>query len=211
MKKIEIKPFITTVLLIAFQTSCYYISKLLQGTPNLIGNKIDEYIPFNIWFIIPYCLWYVLIFVVPYYLYKKDKDSFIRYIYSYVICTIIANIIFIIYPTTVLRPDVEVNGFLTLAAKIVFLADTPIMNCFPSLHCAMSLLFIAFIVENKNIKFITKTVITIISLLIMASTLFVKQHVFIDLISGNLIALIVYIFVKLFYKKNNYVKKLLKI
>jgi len=211
MKKIEFKPLITTIVLIALQSICYLISKLLQGSPYLIGNEIDELIPFKIGFIIPYCIWYVLIFAVPYLLYKKDKESFIRYIYSYGICTIIANIIFICFPTTVLRPDIEVTGILTFIADIIFKIDTPILNCFPSLHCAISMLFITYILESKKYNKYTKISIVIISILIMASTMFVKQHVFVDFISGNLLALISYYSVKYFYKKNNYIKRLLKI
>ncbi len=211
MKKIEFKPLITTIALIVFQTICFFFSKLLQGTPHLIGNAIDAKIPFNIWFIIPYFIWYLLIFIVPYFLYKKNKDSFMRYIFTYVIVTIIANIIFIIYPSTVDRPEVVVKGLLTLTAKIIFAIDTPVLNCFPSLHCAMSMMFILFMFENKNINYPIKIVISLISVLIMAATLFVKQHVFIDLVSGDTLALVVYVLVKIFYKENNKFKKVLKI
>ncbi len=210
MKKIEFKPLITTILLITFQTACYFISKMLEGTPHLIGNSIDDFIPFNMIFIIPYCLWYLLIFVVPYYIYKKDKDLFIRYIYCYILCTILANIIFIIYPTTVIRPDVIVKGPISFLTNFIFWTDTPIMNCFPSLHCAMSFIFIAYILEAKGIKKIVKISVIIISILIMISTLFIKQHVFIDLISGNVLAIISYLIIKKFYKKYNLLKKLLK-
>ncbi len=211
MKKIELKPIIVTILLIAFQSICFLLSKLIQGSPNLIGNKIDTLIPFNIWFIIPYCIWYILIFVVPYLIYKKNKDSFVKYIYSYIFVTIIANIIFIVFPTTVLRPDVEATNILTFMAKAVFTIDTPICNCFPSLHCAVSMLFITFVFENKNFSNISKALITFISILIMIATLFVKQHVFVDLISGDLLALLCYYGISYNYKKNNKVKKLLKL
>ena len=210
MKKIEIKPVITTVLLIIFQSLMYLISRLFESHHHLIGNTIDTKIPFNIWFMIPYCLWYILIFVVPYYLYKKDKDNFIRYIYSYIICTLIANIIFVIYPTTVARPEITGKGILEFITSFIFKIDSPPMNCFPSLHCAMSTLFILFILEIKNVKKIVKITITLISILIMISTLYTKQHVFIDLISGDILAIITYIVVKIFYKENIKFKKLLK-
>lgn len=211
MKKIELKPIIVTILLIAFQSICFLLSKVIQGSPYLIGNKIDTLIPFNIWFIIPYCIWYILIFTVPYSIYKKNKDSFVKYIYCYIFVTLIANIIFVIFPTTVARPDVEATNILTFMAKTVFMVDTPVCNCFPSLHCAVSMLFIAFVFENKNFKNISKILITAISVLIMIATLFVKQHVFVDLLSGNLLALLCYFGISYNYKKNNRIKKLLKI
>lgn len=210
MKKIEIKPVITTVLLITFQSLMYLISRLFESHHHLIGNTIDTKIPFNIWFMIPYCLWYILIFIVPYFLYKKDKDNFIRYIYSYIICTLIANIIFIVYPTTVARPEITGKGILEFITSFIFKIDNPPMNCFPSLHCAMSMLFILFILEIKNVKKNVKITITLISILIMISTLYTKQHVFIDLISGVILAIITYIIVKIFYKENIKFKKLLE-
>ena len=105
----------------------------------------------------------------------------------------------------------RVTNILTFAAKTVFWFDTPILNCFPSLHCAMSLLFITFIIEVKDVNRVIKAIIIFISILIMASTLFVKQHVFIDLVSGDLIALVVYYLIKIIYNKSDFLKKLLKL
>ena len=84
IKKIEIKPLLTTVVLILIQTIMFFATKLLQGNPHVVGNFIDEAIPFNVWFIIPYYIWYILIFAVPYYTYLKDKDRFYKYTNGYV-------------------------------------------------------------------------------------------------------------------------------
>ena len=73
LNKIEIKPLVTTIILILIQTFMFFVSKLFEGQPHIIGNFIDEAIPFNVWFIIPYFIWYFLIFAVPYYIYKRIK------------------------------------------------------------------------------------------------------------------------------------------
>lgn len=211
MKKIEYKPLILTVALIAFQSLCYFISKLICGSPHLIGNVIDSKIPFNMWFIIPYCIWYLLIFLIPYYLYKKDKDVFTKYFISYVFCTVIANIIFIIYPTYVDRPVVSGTSILELMTRIVFWVDTPAQNCFPSLHCAVSMLFILYMFECKKCPLYLKILTLIISILIMIATLCTKQHVFIDLLSGDILAIVSYIIVNNLKKTKKKVKELLSI
>ncbi len=209
MKKIEYKPLILTVVLIAFQSLCYFVSKFFGDNPNLIGGVIDNKIPFNMWFIIPYCVWYLLIFLIPYYLYKKDKNIFIKYIISYLFCTVIANIIFIVYPTYVDRPVVTGTSILELITRIVFWVDTPAQNCFPSLHCAVSMLFILYMFECKKCPLYLKILTLIISILIMIATLCTKQHVFIDLVSGDVLAIVSYIIVNNLKKTNKKVKELL--
>lgn len=205
IKKLEIKPIITTISLVCIQSILYFISKLLQGDLNLVGNVIDTKIPFVPAFFIPYCIWYLMIFIIPYYLYCKDKDKFIKYTMAYILCSMIGNIVFISYPSTVARPTVTGTDIFSLIAKFIYWIDTP-TNCFPSLHCAISMLFILYICESKNTNIITKISVCIISILIMLSTLFTKQHVVVDFISGDILALIVYLIVKPSKKLPNYIK-----
>lgn len=210
LEKIEIKPIITTISLVCIQSILYFISKLLQGDLNLVGNVIDTKIPFLPVFFIPYCIWYLMIFIIPYYLYCKDKDKFIKYTMAYILCSMIGNIVFISYPSTVARPTVTGTDIFSLIAKFIYWIDTP-TNCFPSLHCAISMLFILYICESKNTNIITKISVCIISILIMLSTLFTKQHVVVDFISGDILALIVYLIVKQSKKLPNYIKTKLNI
>lgn len=210
IKKLEIKPIITTISLVCIQSILYFISKLLQGDLNLVGNVIDTKIPFIPAFFIPYCIWYLMIFIIPYYLYCKDKDKFIKYTMAYILCSMIGNIVFISYPSTVARPTVTGTDIFSLIAKFIYWIDTP-TNCFPSLHCAISMLFILYICESKNTNIITKISVCIISILIMLSTLFTKQHVVVDFISGDILALIVYLIVKPSKKLPNYIKTKLNI
>ena len=209
MKKIELKPIFITIGLIIFQSFCYLISKLLEGQPHIIGNIIDQKISFNIYAIIPYCIWYVMLFLVPYIIYKKDKNKFSKYCLSYVVVTIIANIIFVIYPTTVIRPIVTGNSLIELLTRFIFWIDTPILNCFPSLHCAMSMLWLLYILSMKQSNIYEKILIPIMSIIIMLSTLIIKQHVFIDLVSGDIIATVVFIIFMFDKKLTNKFKKLL--
>ena len=205
LKKIEIKPLLTTVALILFQLVIFFVNKLIQGTPHQIGNFIDDAIPFNSLFIIPYYIWYLLIFIVPYYIYLKDKTKFYRYIIDYIVITLIANVVFIIYPSIVIRPEIEVTNITTFLTNFIYVIDTPAINCFPSLHCAISMLFIltTCTIKSANTKY--KIFIFIMSVLIMLSTLFTKQHVFIDLVSGDILAFVVYL---IFRNNKKIVKKM---
>ncbi len=210
LEKLEIKPIITTICLVIFQTILYFLSKILQGDLNLIGNTIDTKIPFLPVFFIPYCIWYFMIFLVPYYLYCKDKNKFVKYAIAYALCSIIGNIVFVAYPSTVARPEITGTDIFSLMAKLIYWIDTP-TNCFPSLHCAISMLFILYVCEDKNTTLLTKISTIIMSILIMLSTLFTKQHVVSDLISGDLLAVIIYFIVKPSKKLPNYIKSKLNL
>ena len=210
LKKLEIKPIITTICLVIFQSILYFVSKLLQGDLNLVGNVIDTKIPFLPAFFIPYCIWYLMIFIIPYYLYCKDKNKFVKYTISYILCSMVGNIVFITYPSTVTRPEVTGTDIFSMIAKFIYWIDTTV-NCFPSLHCAISMLFILYVCEGKNTTTLTKMSVIIISILIMLSTLFTKQHVVSDLISGDILAIIIYFIVKPTKKLPNYIKNKLNI
>ena len=75
MKKIEKKPLLIAIALILIQSMGYLITKFFEGTPHLISNAIDAKIPFSIYAVIPYSSWFFLLIIVPYILYKKDKNS----------------------------------------------------------------------------------------------------------------------------------------
>ena len=107
MKRINLKPIIITTILIVIQATCYLIAKALEGEANLIGNAFDDNTPFIIYAIIPYCIWYIMLFIVPYILYKRDSVKFSKYCLSYIFVALISSIIFIIYPTTIYRLVIE--------------------------------------------------------------------------------------------------------
>ncbi len=211
MKKIDVKPIKISFCLICFQILIYFFTKLIQGSPHIIGSTIDTNFPFINIFIIPYVIWYLMIFLIPYIFYKKDKNTFVKYLLCYLITIIIANIIYVIYPSVVLRPNIDTTIFLNKLVNLIYAVDSPALNCFPSIHCAISMMFILYSFSCKNLNIKSKILVLIISILIMLSTLFIKQHVILDLVSGNIIALIIYFILKNNTKLVNKVKKLLKI
>ena len=208
MKKIEVKPLIVALLLIIFQSILYALSKVFCVTPHLIGNSIDDKIPFVLVFIIPYVFWYLMLFIMPYKMYQKDKTNFYKYIITTILIVVIANIIFICYPTIVNRPELTGNNILILLTKFIYSIDTPALNCFPSLHCGFSMLFILHICTSRKQSNSFKIFTLISSILVMASTLLIKQHVFIDLVAGDILATIVYLIIRKDIKLTKKIKQL---
>ena len=209
--KIELKPLLVSIGLVIYQTVFFFATRIFQNNPHVVGNIIDTKIPFIKYFIVPYYIWFFMIFFIPYYLYIKDKDKLIQYIITYAICVIVANIIFVAYPSTVIRPEIKITDLFSFLTWFIYFIDNPALNCFPSMHCAISMLFILTINSSKKTTNKCKIIVTIISILIMISTLYTKQHVFIDLVSGDIIMTLIYVTMSNNKKLSNYVKKLLRI
>lgn len=212
MKKYEkFKPLLIPLVLTAIQGLSYLIVKPFQANIHTLGNGIDAHIPFISYFVIVYCSWYVMLFIVPYLLYKKDRTMLAKYVSSLLIGILICCVIFIIYPTTVLRPEINSNNIFDMIVKLIYLIDTPAINCMPSIHCLLSMLFILTIGVSKKFNLRDKLIIAIISILIMLSTLFIKEHALIDLITGDVLMTIVFLCVNYNKKLVNNTKKLLNI
>ena len=194
-----------------FQSLSYLFIKLFQGNPHMIGNLIDDKIPFCKYFIIPYCMWHVLIFYLPYYYYKKDKNTLSKYLACYILSIILSSIIFVIYPTMVERPVLENNNIFNILTNFIYFIDTPPINCLPSMHCAISMLFVLSAFTCKKVSNKMKTFILITSIFIMISTVFIKQHVVIDIITGDLLMTFIYLYVNHDKKIVNKIKKMLNL
>ena len=188
------KGIVGTIFLILFDSTLYLCSKLIQGPPNLLISNIDNKIPFVHMFVYIYAILYILLFLVPLVLYTKNKEKYYQYFVSSILAVIISNIIFIIYPTTVIRPTIPYNNITNYILNIIYQIDTPAINCFPSLHCLISFLFIYYI-NTSNINNKIKLTISILSILVVLSTILIKQHILIDVISAFILSIIIFIIV----------------
>lgn len=176
-----------------FQTLIYFITKLFQNNPVYLNNAIDDRIPFIPSFVIFYVMWYLFLILIPLLILKYNKKVFDKYIVVSIVYAILEGIIFILFPTTMNRQPLVVTDISTWVVDIIYKVDTPVCNLFPSAHCAFSILFIISILDVKEVKKEYKILIIISSLLIILSTLFIKQHVVIDVLGALLIVPIYYI------------------
>ena len=176
-----------------FQSLIYFITKLFQNNPVYLNNAIDDRIPFIPSFVIFYVMWYVLLILIPLLILKYNKKVFDKYIVVSILYAILEGIIFILFPTTMNRQPLVVTDISTWVVDIIYKVDTPVCNLFPSAHCAFSILFIISILVGIEIKKEYKVLIIISSLLIILSTVFIKQHVVVDVLGALFIVPIYYI------------------
>lgn len=149
---------------------------------HLIHSPLDELIPFNEFFFIPYCFWYLLIVISLGYFALYDIPNF-RNLQIYIIITqVVAMTVYILYPSYQdLRPTEFVrDNFFTHLAALIYRADTPTGVC-PSLHVAYSLGIGSCWLKEKQAGKLWKAFVVFSVITISLSTAVVKQHSVIDI------------------------------
>ena len=199
IKKIDFKLLIIITSLVLFEAVVFFLTKPFVQNPYVLGSILDEKIPFIPQFIWIYIFWYLMLILVPYYIAKKHISSFYNYAITFAITTVLCGIIFVVFPNTVIRANMQETNIASKLVQIIYMLDTPAINCFPSIHCLFSYLFIFAAVDSKeNIPLYIKVIIIVLSILVVLSTLFIKQHVIYDAIGSLIIASIVWLIVDKF-------------
>ncbi|WP_374048183.1 phosphatase PAP2 family protein [Clostridium sp. MB40-C1] len=150
-----------------------------RGVYSLVCS-IDKATPFLKVFVLPYLIWYPFIFLIMVYICLKNKKVYYKILFCLDIGFIISYIIFYFFQTTVQRPCLVDQDIMTKLVGIVYSNDKP-FNCFPSLHVLTTYFVMKGIGKVESSKKITIPV-NIVGILIILSTLFIKQHVIMDVI-----------------------------
>ena len=173
----------------------YLFENVLPLTFNTIWCPIDDYIPFNEFFIIPYYAWYILMFGMLALLFFRNPPEFKFYMWSIIIGYSIALLTYAIYPNQqLLRPDsFERNNIFTQLVADLYRTDTYTNVC-PSIHVIgqMAVFFAAWRNPLGNRTF-WRVVWIVSTVAVCASTVFLKQHSFVDVVAGLIVSLAVYL------------------
>ena len=142
-----------------------------------IHIPLDDLIPFNEYFLIPYVFWYLLIaFSLGYFL-LYHVDSFKNLQTHLIVTQLTAIVIYILFPSRQdLRPETfpRENVF-TDCIRILYAIDTNTGVC-PSMHVAFSIGIVSVWTKEKGINFWWKAFMAAAAILICLSTVFIKQH-----------------------------------
>jgi len=147
--------------------------------------NIEKNIPFIPWSVSIYLSVYLLIIIA---LIIIPKNKFKPAIYGMFGIMIIHGLFFLIIPTTYPRPNfpLDISAINYYLYKFLIAADLP-QNCFPSQHVSMCIFLSIFIyLINKKIG----AIFLLWSLLIIMSTLTLKQHYILDVLGGLIVAAI---------------------
>ena len=175
-------------------------SKITMDYPgiHIINGSIDDMIPFCEIFVIPYFLWFVYIAAsCVFMLLKANNQEFISFALSLIIGMSVCMIICMIYPNGLtLRPDYIPDNFCGKIINALYTIDTS-TNVFPSIHVYNSLAVNFALLRCKALKghIITKTLSSILCILICLATVFLKQHSVVDVIGAIILYIVLYIFI----------------
>lgn len=169
-----------------------FLNNNTRGIYQLI-TTIDINIPFVKEFIIPYILWYPFIILSLLYICLKDLKVYYKTLITLNLCLLSCYLIYYFFQTTVPRPYIYGNDIFSYLTLLIYKFDKP-FNCFPSIHVVTSYLMIKGMNSINCSKRVKLTTI-FMSIFIIISTLFVKQHVIMDVISAILLGDIMFDFI----------------
>lgn len=161
---------------------------------HLIHCSLDDMIPFQEWFLIPYALWYVGIIGMHLYTMVYDVPAFRKYTKFLIISMTTSTAMFLLYPSCQqLRPEVfPRENLLTNIVGLLYRLDTN-TNVFPSEHAIGAMAVFASSLHTKGMRSPVKTTVNgIMTILICLSTVFLKQHSILDVIAAIPITLFAY-------------------
>ena len=164
--------------------------------PPLFFFYLDQYIPFIWWFIIPYYFHYIAFLLPP--LLIKDIDRLRLLTKTLNISTLCCYLIYIIWPVdcTLLFSDITANSLFFM--HNIVLLEYLHQNAFPSMHVMVSSL-IGLVLLRENKKYRVLSYILIVG--VFFATFLIKQHFILDSIFGLMLALLMYKFYYLTFKR----------
>lgn len=148
--------------------------------------ELDRAVPLLPWFV-----WiYVLAF--PFWAFnyilsaRKGKDAFYRFVATDLTVHVTCFVLFLLVPTTNVRPEITGNSLSEELLKLIYLLDggkNP-SNLFPSIHCYVSWLCWRGLKDSEKIPKWYRNFSLVFAILIIISTQVLKQHYLVDAVAG---------------------------
>ncbi|MDO4324311.1 MAG: CDP-alcohol phosphatidyltransferase family protein [Lachnospiraceae bacterium] len=157
---------------------------------------LDDLIPFNEYFIIPYMLWFAFVAAVVCYFafFAGNRKEYWQLIWTLGTGMTVFLIVSFLFPNgQELRPEVTGSGFFQEAVRILYKIDTP-TNILPSIHVFNSAAcWIAVAkAEGMQRRPAVKGLTGCLAVLIILSTMLLKQHSVVDVSLALLLNVLCY-------------------
>lgn len=184
--KYSIRPLILCVILnfsVYSGVRLFYNNRIFYDLTSCYDSRIPLVPIFVLIYFGSYVFWIVNYILVC----RINKDHCYRFIIADILGKLICCIIFITFPTTNIRPDINTSGVFVEMLKFLYNIDAA-NNLFPSIHCLVSWYCFAGLRNCKTIPAWYRYFSLFIAIMICISTLTTKQHVIIDVLGGVFLA-----------------------
>lgn len=167
-----------------------YLNKNHTDATNILTTA-DHYIPFIPQFIIPYIGWYFFMFFYLIYFCQKDRKLYYESLITMNIGMLVCYAVYYLFQTTVPRPILTSNDFFTNLVRFIYTNDQP-YNAFPSIHVLTTFIIMYAMFKSEIDSFIHRNFVYSFGILIILSTVFVKQHGILDGIASIMLVHILF-------------------
>lgn len=179
--------FIFLVFYLAAYLTVFFCLETIKAQPHILHTGLDDRIPFCEYFIIPYVLWFLFVGgSVCYFAFWGEKElEYWQLLMTISMGLLVFFLTSVFYPNAQdMRPQGTGDSVFGWLVGFLYRIDTP-TNILPSLHvfdaaaCCIALLKH----EGKGSKrsfCAVKSIAVVLTILIILSTMFLKQHSVID-------------------------------
>lgn len=172
--------------IVVFQVVGRYAATLKTYNPTIGIDRMIPLIPDFVWF---YELCYVFPFLLLFVIMDFHRLNII--LLSIILANVSAFIVYLGYPIAFPRPELGQS----IAERILSLEYSsdfhPGANKLPSLHVAFAW-FVYFACRGQRLSKIAEMLVFVLAGMITLSTLFVKQHIVLDVVAGILWAILIW-------------------
>lgn len=157
-----------------------------RGVIYSFKTVIDDYIPLFTPFTIIYISYFLFLPLTWIYFLRKKQVAVLNIVLAAIIIACLSSyLLFIFFQNSIERPLIEENNVFD-GLYLLINKNVPPYNAFPSLHVAISLICLGgyFAIKSKYFNLIAIWVG-----LIILSTVLTKQHYFLDVIGGIILAI----------------------
>ena len=175
----------------------FYIIEHVPGRDyTIIHIKADDKIPFCEYFIIPYFMWFGYVAWILFYLFFTEENDFHK-CYSFLFSGMtIFLIVSTVFPNIhYLRPSIMPRDNIFCDMVLYLYSIDTSTNLWPSIHVynSMGVLFAVMHSEQLHSKSAIRLSCFTLTILIILSTVFLKQHSVYDVMTGILLGVAMYI------------------
>lgn len=170
--------------------SVFFLLERVVVPEYLIHCALDDMIPFCEWFLIPYASWFLLLPGTLLVLLLRDRPTYFYLCFTMFSGMSLCLLVYALFPNGLeLRTTIEGDNLLCQLVRSLWAFDTSTNVC-PSIHVA-STMSVQLAIGRSRVWRHRRLVLAAswsLTVLILLSTLFLRQHSVIDVVCGVVLA-----------------------